>query len=204
MNTYKEIYMLTTRFSAYHGLKGIPVGLLLLVISLWANAQSGPSPSLFFPLSICILFAYLYWIVNRFYDRVFGVVIPEQRQKRIVCIYGAVSGIGALITFWVDVSLSPTFSVLCLFFSCLMLSDYLRLARQRGERLLYLYPAVALLMAVVSLLPLLGIEWWTLLGFKVPVLAVCAVFGLLISILGLIVHISFENLLLHVKETDGE
>ena len=204
MSNLKQVRRLTTNFSMYQGLKGIPLGLLLLIISLWASAKTGPAPALLFPVGSSILFVYLYWIVNQFYNRVYGVVIPENRQKIITHICEAVIGVGALIAFWADVTISPAFSTLGLVFASALLVDYVRVARKTEERLLLFYPLAVLLMTTLSLLPVFDINWWAPLGIKALIYAICATAGLMFTVLGLIVHISFENLLLHIEEVNGE
>lgn len=204
MSNLKQVRTLTTNFSMYQGLKGVPFGLLLLIISLWASAQAEPAPSLFFPVGISIVFFYLYWIVNQFYNRVYGVVIPENKQKIITRICEVVIGVGALIAFWVDVSISPAFSTLGLVFASALLVDYVRVAPKTEERLLLFYPFAILLMTVLSLLPVFDINWWAPLGIKALIFAICASAGLMFAVLGVIVHISFEYLLLRIEDSSSE
>jgi DNA-binding transcriptional ArsR family regulator len=196
MINLNQVHSLTTNFSSYQGLKGIPLGLLLMILSLWASAQAGPGPALYFPVGISIVFVYLYWIVNRFYARVYGVVVPDNNQKIISRVREISLGIGALLAFWVDVSFSPAFSTLGLVFASALLVDYSRVAGKSGDRLLLFYPIAALLITILSLIPVLNVNWWEPLGIKALLLAVCATAGLLFIILGVITHISFENLLL--------
>ena len=208
MSNIKQVHRLTINFSMYQGLKGIPLGLLLLIISLWANAQTGPAPNLFFPVSISVIFVYLYWIVNQFYNRVYGVVVPENKQKINRHIQEAVIGVGALIAFWVDVSVSPAFSTLGLIFASALLVDYVRVARKTEDRLLLFYPIAAFLMTALSLVPVFDVNWWAPLGFKALILAICSAAGLMFVVLGVITHISFEYLLLqlqlHMEKINGE
>ena len=204
MNNLKHVRMLTSNFSAYQGLKGVPLGLLLLVISLWASAKTGPAPALFFPVGISIVFIYLFWVVDQYYNRVFGMVVLTKKQKIINGTRDALIGTGALIAFWVDVSKTPSFSMLGFIFAGAIVFDYVRISRHTNERLLLFYPISALLMIALSLLPVFGINWWIPLGIKALILGVCAAAGLVFSVLGILVHISFENLLLHTTEVSGE
>ena len=204
MNNLKQIRMLTTNFSTFQGLKGVPLGLLLSVISLWASAQTGPANDILFPLGCSLLFIYLYWVVHQFYVRIFGTVTLTNKQKIIAGIRDSVIGAAALAAFWVDVSLETSFSVLGLVFASALLVDYVRIARQTKEGLLLFYPAAALLMLLLSVLPALGINWWNLLGIKALILGICIVAGLLFTVLGVLVHISLENLLLHPMELNHE
>jgi hypothetical protein len=204
MNKLEQVRTLTANFSTYQGLKGIPLGLLLLIVSLWANAQTGLAPVLYFPMGISVIFVYLYWIVNQFYNRVYGVVVPENKQKIISYIREAVIGVGALTAFWVDVSISPVFSTLGLVFASALLVDYVRVVWKTEERLLLFYPIAAFLMLALSLVPVLDINWWAPLGIKALILAICATAGLMFTILGVITHISLENLLLNMEGISGE
>jgi hypothetical protein len=175
-----------------------------MTISLWASAQREPSPALYFPVSITIVFVYLYWIVNQYYTRVYGVVIPDNKQK-VISRVGEISlGIAALIAFCVDVFFSPSFSTLGLVFASAMLVDFRHVAGKSGDRLLLFYPFASLLIAALSLTPVFDINWWEPLGIKALLQAVCTTAGLLFIILGVITHISLENLLLHIEETSGE
>lgn len=204
MNNLNRAHSLATNFSAYQGLKGIPLGLLLMLISFWASAQTAPGPALYFPVGITILFGYLYWLVNQFYTRVFGVVVPDNKLK-IISRVGEISlGISALIAFWADVTYSPAFSILGLIFAGALLFDYRRVAGKSKDHLLLFYPIAALLMTVLSLIPMFNINWWEPLGIKALLYAVCATAGLLFVILGVVMHISFEKLLWNIEETSGE
>jgi len=178
----------------------VPLGLLLSILSLWSSAQTGPAKSILFPLSCSLVFVYLYWVVHRFYIRIFGTVMLTNKQKMIEGVRGLIIGAVALAAFWIDVSLQPTFSVLGLVFAGSFLAEYVRITRQTNERLLLFYPAAALFLMLLSVLPTFGINWWNPLGIKALILGVCTVAELLIAVLGVLVHISLENLLLHTME----
>ena len=204
MNNLKQIRMLTTNFPVFQGLKGIPLGLLLSILSMWASAQTGPAKDIVFPLGCSLVFICLYCIVHQFYNRIFGTVVRTNKQKIMEGIRGLVGGVIALSAFWVDVSLKPSFSVLGLVFASSILVDYVCITRQAKERLLLFYPAAALFLILLSVLPIFGIDWWNPLGIKALLLGVCTVAGLIIVVLGVLMHISLENLLLDTMELNHE
>ncbi|MEN8172170.1 MAG: hypothetical protein ABFS03_04745 [Chloroflexota bacterium] len=204
MSNIQQVRTLTTNFSTYQGLKGVPLGLLLSIISLWASAQTGPAKSILFPLSCSLVFIYLYWVVHRFYMRIFGTVMLTRKQKMVEVLRGFVLGTAALAAFWIDVSLQPAFSMLGLVFAGSFLLEYLRIHQQSKERLLLFYPAAALFLILLSVLPIMGINWWNPLGIKALIIGICTVAGLLIAVLGVLVHISLENILQQPMELNHE
>jgi len=204
MKTPAHLRSLTANFSAYQGLKGIPVGLLLMLVSLWASAQSGPGPALYFPAAAALVLGWLYWITTRFYARVFGVVVPDRRQRIRNLTIEAALGICALAAFWIDTSLSLPLSALGVVFTAAILADYRRVAGSSTGALLWAYPAAALVMACLGLAPLLALNWWAPLGLKALLYAICAAAGLFFIILGLVTHISFATLLFEIEEAGGE
>jgi len=204
MNNLKQIRMLTTNFPVFQGLKGIPLGLLLSILSMWASAQTGPAKDIVFPLGCSLVFICLYCIVHQFYNRIFGTVVRTNKQKIIEGMRGLVGGVIALLAFWVDVSLKPSCSVLGLVFASALLVDYVSVTRQTKERLLLFYPAAALFMILLSVLPIFGINWWNPLGIKALMYGVCTVVGLLFIVLGVLMHISLEKLLLGTVELSHE
>ena len=204
MNNNMQIRALTINYSVFQGLKSVPLGLLLSIMSLWASAQTGPASDLLFPLICSLLFFYLYWVIYQFYRQVYGVVMPTHQQRLLAGLRDAALGGAALAAFWIDVSMKPSVSVLGFIFAGAFLTDYLWIARQAKERLLLFYPAAALLLIFLSVLPAFGVAWWNLMGIKALILAICTVAGLLFTVLGVLVHISLENMLLHSKELGYE
>ena len=204
MKNPQQIRMLTTNFSVFQGLKQVPLGLLLLVISLWSSAQSGPAKSILFPVGCSLVFFYLYWLVQQFYTQIFGTVVLTNKQRLFEGIRGFIGAIAGLAAFWVDVSLKPSFSLIGLVFASAFLLEYIRITRQVKERILLFYPASALLLILLSVLPFLGINWWNPLGIKALLLGVCTIAGLLLAVTGIITHISLENLLMQVMEQKHE
>ncbi len=198
MKNPQQIRMLTINFSVFQGLKLVPLGLLLLVISLWSSAQSGPAKNILFPVGCSLVFFYLYWLVQQFYSQIFGTVTLTNKQRLYEGIRGIIGATAGLAAFWVDTSLQSTFSLLGLVFAGAFLAEYMRITRQVKERILLFYPAATLLLILLSVLPFLGINWWNPLGIKALLLGVCTVAGLLFAVTGIITHISLENLLMQM------
>jgi hypothetical protein len=204
MQKQSHVRSLTTNFSFFQGLKGIPLGLLLMVLSIWASAQTAPGPALFFPIGSVVVLLGLYWIVYRFYQQVFGVVVQAKRRKTASTIREGLIGAAALAAFWIDTSLSISISVLGLIFAGAMLVDYGRVPGKTGNRLLWFYPAGALLMLSLSLIPFFNLTWWETLGFKALLYGITAAAGMLFIILGVATHIALENLFVEIEEAEGE
>lgn len=204
MDNLKQIHALTENFSSFQGLKGIPLGLLLMVLSIWASAQTGPGPALYFPVGISVVLIYLYWSVTRFYAQVFGTVVPNHRQKLVNSSVEIGIAAVALLSFWADTSFSHAFSTLGLVFAIAMLVDYRRVAGRSKDTFLLFYPAAALLMVSLSIAPLFDLNWWEPLGIKALLLGICAAAGMCFIILGVITHISFEAQLMQFEEGAGE
>lgn len=204
MKNPQQIRMLTINFSVFQGLKQVPLGLLLFVISLWSSAQSGLAKDILFPVGCSLVFFYLYWLVHQFYTQIFGTVILTNKQRLFEWIRGIIGAIAALVAFWVDVSQKLSFSLLGLVFASAFLVEYMRITRQVKERILLFYPAAALLLILLSVLPFLGINWWNPLGIKALLLGVCTVAGVLFTVLGIITHISLEISLMQAVEQKHE
>jgi hypothetical protein len=204
MHKLDHVQSLTTNFSFFQGLKGIPLGLLLMVLSVWASAQTGPGPALLFPIGSVVVLLGLYWIVCQFYQRVFGIVVQAKRRKTASYFREGFMGVAALVAFWIDTSLSISISVLGLIFAGAMLVDYGRVPEKTGNRLLWFYPASALLMLVLSLIPCFDLYWWETLGFKALMYGITTAAGMLFIILGVVAHIALENVFLEIEEAGGE
>jgi hypothetical protein len=204
MKDLNHVRMITTNFSTLQGLKMVPLGLLLLVISLWANAHHGTARDFLFPGGCVVAAFFIYWLVNRFYTQNYGIVLPTLKQRMrewILMLIGAVAGLAA---FWFDVSIKSPVSLLGVVIAGAILADYVRIAWQVKGRALIYYPAAALLMILLSFLPIFGINWWKPIGIKALLLGVTIVTGLLFIIFGVLGHISLVNWLPPTAEVNNE
>jgi hypothetical protein len=75
-------------------------------------------------------------------------------------------------------------------FSISLLADYIRITWLVKGRFLLYYPIGAILLAVVSVLPLLGFtNWWQSVGIRNQILGISIAFGIYATIAGLWGHI---------------
>ena len=201
MQTLKQTRFLTKNYSNLQGLRTLPMGLCLLLVSLWANAQHGPARDLSLPLLMAGACLLLFLAIDRYYKRVFGRV-KSLLSRADLLLWGA-AGILALAAFLVDsnTALNLPFSTLGLVFAAdLLVSGLLFWGRAKlplvGNLLL------AVVIAILSILPVLGFSgWWTVLGIKHSVLALTSLFGVYVIIGGVIGHIYFIRALPKTAES---
>ena len=205
MKDLNQVRMITANFSTFQGLKAVPIGLMLLVITLWANFQSGPAPrELYFPGGCVVVGSFLYWRVSRFYTRTYGSVSPTRNQRRGEWIRGFICGAAGLAAFWLDVSLNPSLSLLGLVFAGSILAEYVRLTWKVKGTILRYFPVFILLLILLSVLPVLGLQWWEAVGIISLLYGVCIVAGLAIIVIGVIAHIMLENWMPPGSEANNE
>ncbi|MDH5605439.1 MAG: hypothetical protein OEY93_00995 [Anaerolineae bacterium] len=204
MDNPQPVRTITTNFSGLQGLKQVPLGLMLSVISLWASAQTGPAKDIIFPVGCAILFFYIYQVVNNFYKRAFGTVIPTFKQRLLEAARVLVGAAAALTAFYVDVAIMPSISMVGLVFGVAILAEYFRISRKTNNNEMKYYPAAALFIFVLSSAPILGFNWWDPMGFKALILGICTVAGIAFTIIGMLTHISLENLLFLTGEMTNE
>jgi hypothetical protein len=202
MKSLDQIRMITTNFSALQGLKIVPLGLLLAVVSLWANAHRGPARDILFPGGCMVAAYFLYWLIGRYYEQTYGIVQPTFAQRKSEWARGLIGGLVGLVAFWADVSFDLKISLIGLFIAGAILAEYVRMDRQLKDRYLLFYPAAALLMILLSMLPVLGINWWEPVGIKALLIGVSTVTGFLFILMGLLAHISLVRWLPLAREAN--
>lgn len=184
----EEIWVLAVHYSRLQGLRAVPPGLILLLVTLWANFASGPSRNILIPIIISILGALLYELIDHYNKNSFGQTRPKKgdRVKDI------------LIQFLVGVLALVPDSLVELVFVALFTYGYLKTARSgKPSRL---YPLVlAGLITLVRLSPLFGMgPWWQVLGMREQMEGVLV----LISAIGLFWGI-LDHLYLRSKQPLG-
>ena len=184
---------LAANYANLQGLKAVPVGLLLLLVVLWADAQRGPARDLSLPLLLSLGAGLLLWVVERYYRARFGRVERTPRQKRFEIFLGLAGSALGLGAFILDTSLRLPFSLIGLVFAAAVVAEYLRMQWYApGKYLLPLSLASFLILLVVSILPLLGAgEWWLGLGLRAQLTGVLAVAGAVTALNGLVGHAYF-------------
>ncbi len=192
MKNLKEIRFIATNFYNLQGLRMVIIGILLIVVCLWANGLK-------YPISIksdlILLFEVVtmltvYYAVDRYYLRTFGRVKPTPEIQRFEINLSIIGGILGLIAFWLDVTYKMPFSLIGLVCGIGLFVDYVRFTWMvKGRRLLY-YPIGAALIIGVSLLPLLGLPgWWHVVGIKGQIFAISMLLGVFSIVAGIVGHL---------------
>jgi hypothetical protein len=203
MTDIQRIRFTTANYSRLQGLKAVPSGLLLFVITLWSNSQTGPARDLNLPIFFLAAGTIIYALIDRYYRRNFGRVEQSRKEYWMDVLFSiAFSGL-VLAAFFLDMTARLPASVFALVFAIGLLLDYflmLRRAEVRSWRIIPSPLVVILLIGATALFPLLGRETWTGLGFRSPLFAVYAVDGLLVILFGLIGHIQLGVSMASSKE----
>lgn len=190
MNRLETIRFLTVNFSRLQGLKAVPTGMLLFLILIWANAQSGPARDLTLPLFLLLGAAILYAAIDRYYRRNFGRVEPASHAFWVDFFLAVGFSIIALGAFVLDTQVRLPVSAFALVFAGALSLDYLRMLHLAQVRRAAAFPAGLMCIAEIALsafLPLIG-PAAGLLGFRSPVFLVYAVDGIIIAVYGLLGH----------------
>jgi hypothetical protein len=201
MNNLKEIRFIATNFSNLQGLRTIPFSMYLVVICLWANATHGPARNFLVPALGLAVIVVLFIAIDRYYLRTFGRVQRTTESRRLEWLVSTAGGILALGAFFLVASSKPPFSLLGLTFSISLLADYIRITWLVKGRFLLYYPLGAVLLALVSVLPLLGApNWWLVFGLRNQLLANSIAFGIYTTIAGIWGHVFLVQTLSPVME----
>ena len=158
MQDIQKIRFLTLNYSKLQGLKGFPIGLLLLLTVLWENVQHGPARNITLPLLFTLGSAILYWWIDRYYKIHYGRVESTSSQKRVDYFTAMLGGIAGLVAFYIDTSAHLPVSMVGLVFAAAILFEYLRICRL-GKNAYSLWQMVISFTIVLgaNLLPLLGL-----------------------------------------------
>ncbi|WP_420644216.1 hypothetical protein [Candidatus Leptofilum sp.] len=182
----KQIQRITRNFEYLQGLRQVPFGILFLCIAAW-RAGWWPWIDKWHPISAFLLIGitvFASWRIEKYYERSFGRVkkLKSSRSKEIVIGFLVVGGIfliGRLEQLW-GWSISATgLFIAILSFTTFILTDRFRIH----------FLMIAIVMVVLSLLPLTNLLSVEQLGFWSPFSAAgVAIFGLLWLFGGLMDH----------------
>jgi hypothetical protein len=139
-----------------------------------------------------------YWLIDRLYINAFGRIRPTAKMRLWETTASILSGVLALLAFWLDTAQDLPFSVLGLVFAAALFEEFWRATRSVKDRSLRLYPEnfiAACLILILSLLPLTGLAWWEELGLKSQVLSMLTIIGFLITAAGIWGHIRIVRVL---------
>jgi hypothetical protein len=189
MKDLATIRFLSSNYLFLQGLRLIPVGLVSLVLAAWANSDRRGAQDNDFLIG-CYVFAIVgYYLVGRYYQRVYGVVRITFRQAVIDLGILAAATLLAGLTFWVDDHIPLPFSTFGIFLGLGLIADYVRMTWQVRGRYLKIQPIFGGVILALSLLPWAGLgEWWTLLGMRSAHLALLLIVSLVMLIEGWASH----------------
>lgn len=188
MNDLKQIRFVATNYSNLQGLRVIPLGLCLLAVTLWANGA--PEKNFVLPFIYMAVSAILLFAIDRYYLRVYGRVQRTPESRRLEWLVGIVGAILAVCGLSLDSTNNLPISLVGLVFAAGLLADYIRITWLVKGRSLFYYPLGAAFMALVSILPLLGLpEWWLAVGLKSQIMGICIVIGIFMILAGIWGHI---------------
>ena len=197
-----QVRWITITYANYQGLKAVPLGLLLTLVSLWANAGTGPRRDFLFPGACIVVALLLYWLVSQFYERHYGTVRPTASQRRSQVLRGVIGGLAGLAAFMADITFGLPVSFIGLLFALASLSEGWWLVRQASGRMPAMNILVAVILGILSLLPLLGVTWGQMIGFRSRLVAVTAVAGVVFVVTGIYEHIRLTRWLSRPQEVN--
>lgn len=198
MNAIKQTRFFAQNYHLLQGLRAVPLGLCLLIVTLWANQQTGPTRDLTIPLTASLFCLVFYIIVDQYYKRVYGKV----KRKTTVAewLLQVIAAIFALAAFVIDTSNKVNFSVLGIIFAATFFIT--AFWYWRSSKVLLLTSLVfALIFAGLSILSLAGVkDWWHLFGINHSLRVFTSLYGIFCIIAGIIAHIYFVKSLPRMTE----
>jgi len=202
MNANSRTKFISENYSMLHGLKAVPIGLLLFIVSYWANKVSSPIINYSLLLSILIGVLLLYLAINRYYKNTFGIIKPTHSTRRRYWATQLVLGSLGLIALWIDIKYNLPISLIGLGVVSVFLFNKPKVTFPLNNFSIVKL-ACALCMFFVSLSPLvLGKEWWGILGVHGTFLAISMLAGILTVIQGVIWHFFFVKSLPTTESED--
>lgn len=188
-NRYSQIRFIAANYSRLQGLRMVPIGLLVLFTGIWNNSRQGDLSG---PLLSMIGAGIFYWLIDRYYTRVFGRIIPTPAQLRRDLIVSVSFCILAMLSFVLDSAEILPISALGVVLAGALMADFWLATRSvRGEAVAS-FPEnffASIVILVMSILPLFGIAWWKSLGFNAQLEGMLALDGIVLIIAGTWGHI---------------
>lgn len=194
MQNAQKAQFLAVNYSRLQGLKGFPIGLLLMVTVLWANAPTTDRNWVLLFMAAALSLA-LYIGVDRYYASRYGIVEGAPRQKRVDYAAAALVGLAGLAAFLAEITYDLPFSPVGLVFAVAALFEYFRIV-QVGKHAFYRWLMLLSFFVIlaVSLLPLVGLgHLWPSLGLRSPLLGILFVTSLVMLVTSLFGHLYFAR-----------
>lgn len=191
-NRYTQIQFIAANYSRLQGLRLVPVGLLSIFVVIWAMYNQGRSANLEAPILAVVAAALLYWLTDRYYNRIFGQIRQTPSQRRREAAWSIVFSALALLGFALDTTEILPISVFGLAFAASLFADFWRATQSvRNEAFAY-FPenfVAAIAVLLVSILPLFGLAWWKSFGIQEQVVGMFAVISVVLILAGIWGHI---------------
>jgi len=193
MKSISQMRFISENYSTLHGLKAVPLGLCLFLVSLWANLVSYPVRNFTLPI-VFLLGTLLFSItVSQYYKHTFGEVKPMHANRPTYWIVQGVWGLLGLAAFFVDANLSLPINFIGLVFASTFLFDKPKVTIPFNKfSIVRLITAIIIILVSITSL-FLGKNWWEILGVRTTIIGVTMFVGILIVIQGVLWHIFFVN-----------
>ncbi len=191
-NQYSKIHFIAANYSRLQGLRAIPVGLLVVYVSVWALYNQGPTAHLSEPILVAVITSLLYFLTDRYYNRVFGQVKQSPSKRKIELIASVTIGGLALLAFILDTARILPISALSLIFAACFLEYFWRTDKSEWRKIVIYFPEniiAAILVSVAGILPLFGFSVWEAIGIRWQIVGMVMLFGIAIIITGIWGHI---------------
>lgn len=195
---YTQIRFITANYSRLQGLRAIPTGILAVFVSVWSLYNHGPTARLSQPILVAILAALLYWLTDRYYNQAFGQVKQTPRQRKQEIILSVSCSVLALLAFMLDTTELLPISTLGLVLATSFLEYFSRVNKSEWKKIPMFFPeniVAAILIIIISLLPLFDISLWNILGIKSQIVGIFMIFGIVIILTGIWGHIRLLRVL---------
>jgi hypothetical protein len=191
MKSIAQTKFLSENYSTLHGLKAVPVGLCLLLISFWANGLHSSTKSYSLPIVFALGSMLLFIAIDEYYKRTFGEVKTTSASRHTQWIGYPIFAILTIIAFWADVTYDLPINLYGLLFAIILL-----IGRPKATLPLNKFSITKLILSIsiilASISPLyLGANWWNTFGIRTTILGVTMIIGMLMVIEGVIWHTLF-------------
>jgi hypothetical protein len=189
---FSQIQFITANYSRLQGLRAVPIGILAVFVSIWTLYHQGSNADLGAPILVAMMAMLLYWLTDRYYNHTFGQVKRTARQRTWEIVVSVGSGVLGFLAFVLDTAQVVPISAVGLVFAISFLEYFSRSNPSEWRTILIRFPeniVAAILILVLSLLPLFGIVWWKALGIRSQVVGVLLIVGIVIVLTGIWGHI---------------
>lgn len=191
-NELTKIHFIAANYSRLQGLRAIPVGLLAVYVSIWALYNQGPTANLSGPILVAVITSLLYFLTDRYYNRVFGQVKQSSNKRKMELIASVAIGALALLAFILDTARILPISALSLIFAACFLEHFWRTDKSEWRKIIIYFPEniiAAILVSVAGILPLFGFSVWEVVGIRWQIVGMVMLFGIAIIVTGIWGHI---------------